>query len=247
MSEGLRIENYNWYSERCGREMFVKRVGHWGPSLVYFPTCGGDSNEFFRYGLMEDARHWLENGRMQIFTVDSLNMETWYNGGLELYHRARWAEGYNQYILQEVLPFVRQMAHNPFVGLMGCSFGAYTVTNLLFKRPDLVNLAVAMSGVFGVDDLVEPGVSSDELYFNNPPWYLRDVSDPDFYARFRSGSSRLWMLCGEHDICKPQNEDFHALLEWKGIPHWYDRWDPPCDHHEYWWKQMIQQVLGRLY
>lgn len=241
----MRIEDHRWHSERCGREMWVKRVGHWGPGFIYFPTCGGDPNEFFRYGMQHDIGGWIEGGKVQVFCVGSLNMETWYNGALHPYHRARWAEGYNQYILQEVVPFVRGITGNPFLGMMGASFGGYTVANLMLKRPDLFDLAVAMSGVFKVDDLLG-GYHDDTVYFNSPLEYLRHMSDPWFYDRMRDGRT-LWLQCGANDICRRDNDEFHDLLTWKGVPHRYDVWDPPCDHHEYWWKKMIVDVMKGFY
>ena len=38
-------------------------------------------------------------------------------------------------------------------------------------------------------------------------------------------------------------EQFAALLDAKGIPHWLDVWGSGCDHHWYWWKQMAQKYF----
>ena len=241
----MNYEYHSWYSERCGKEMGVLRIGHWGPALIYFPTCGGDHSEFERYVMQEDARAWIEAGKVQIFSVDAINHLTWYNPNLHPADKVRWAQGYEGYVIDEVLPLVHNITQNDFVGCFGASWGGYTVANFWAKHPDKFNLAVSMSGVYSIGSMLN-GYYDTECYFNNPPHFLQDMSDPHYYDLYRN-NSLLWMMCGENDICKKDNDEFSGLLNWKDIPHWYDVWPSPCDHHEYWWKKMLPVVLDKFY
>ncbi len=241
----MNYDYYEWYSPNVGLQMGVLRIGHWGPALIYLPTCGGDHTEFERYGMEWDAKWWIDNGKVQFFSVDAINHLTYYNRHLHPADRVKWAMGYERYVVDEVLPLVRHVTNNPFVGIFGASFGGYNVTNLYFKHPDQFDLAVSMSGVFDIRPHLD-GYYDDNCYFNNPVDYLPNLSDPWYYRHYNE-KSLYWMLCGENDICISDNDSFHAMLEWKGIRHWYDRWPAPCDHHEYWWKKMLPVVLSKFY
>jgi len=241
----MNMEYHEWYSDRVGKDMGVLRIGHYGPALIYLPTCGGDHTEFQRYVMEEDARYWIESGKVQIFSIDAINHLSWYNPDLHPADKVQWAMGYEGYVVDEVLPLIRNITQNPFVGMMGASWGGYTVANFWAKHPDKFNLAVAMSGVFGIESQLQ-GYYDDNCYSNNPPHYLQHMADPYYYHNYRN-NSLLWMMCGEHDICKKDNDEFANLLSHKDIPHWYDVWPAPCDHNEYWWKKMLPKVLDKFY
>ncbi len=241
----MEVQYYDWYSHRVGMNMGVLRIGSWGPAMIYFPTCGGKHGEIDYYRLQEDAAPWIENGNMQFFAIDSINQESWYNRDIHPADRINWATGYEGYIVHELVPFVRNMTHNPFVGCMGASFGGYNVTNLFLKHPDCFQLAVSMSGLFDIRQYLE-GYYDTNVYLNNPVDYIPGLADPWFYHMYNN-ESLLWMFCGENDICKGDNDHFHHLLSAKGIRHWYDVWPAPCDHHEYWWKKQLPVVLDKFY
>ena len=241
----MKTQYYEWYSNRVGMDMGVLRIGHWGPAMIYFPTCGGKHHEINYYNLQEDARWWLENGKMQFFAIDSINQESWYNRNIHPADRIKWAMGYEGYIIHELIPFVRNMTGNPFIGCMGASFGGYNVANMFLKHPDCFNLAICMSGLFDIK-MYLGNYYDKSAYYNNPVDYVPNLSDPWYYHMYNN-ESLLWMFCGENDICKRENDEFHHLLNHKGIRHWYDVWPSPCDHHEYWWKKQLPVVLDKFY
>ncbi len=241
----MHYDYYEWYSNRVNRNLGVLRIGHWGPAMIYFPTCGGDHREFERYGMQEDAKRWIEEGKVQFFCLDGINMETWYNQTLHPADRVQEASGFEQYLIEEVVPLVQHVTQNPFIGCIGASFGGYNVTNMWLKHPDVFNLAVSLSGVFDIRDYLD-GHYDDNAYYNNPVDYVPQLSDP-WYFRWYNERSVLWMFCGEHDICRQGNDNFHGLLEAKGIRHWYDLWDAPADHNEFWWKKQLPTILTKFY
>jgi esterase/lipase superfamily enzyme len=241
----MKVETVTWHSPNTGLPMTVKRYGDWGPPLIYFPTCGGKHGEFDFYNLTEDLYPWIESGKVQVFSVDSINQETFYNSSIHPYHRVQWAQGYERYIMDELVPFVHHQAQNDNLAIAGASFGGYTVSKFFFKYPHVFKLGIALSSTFQMKSLLE-GYYDDDVYFNSPTDFIPNISDPGFYNQVNNGSL-FWMFCGANDICIQENDEFHALLDSKGIRHWYDRWDPPCDHHEYWWKKQLPMVMQTLY
>ena len=58
----------------------------------------------------------------------------------------------------------------------GASFGAFHAANTFFRRPDLFGGAIAMSGFYDLGRNYLDGYSDDNVFFNNPAWYLPGVS-----------------------------------------------------------------------
>jgi esterase/lipase superfamily enzyme len=90
-------------------------------------------------------------------------------------------EAYDRYVVNEVIPFVRDHCNQPDVRVManGCSMGAYHAVNFYLKHPDLFAGTIALSGLYRLDR-AEFGMRADDLpavYFNSPLSYLSGLSD----------------------------------------------------------------------
>jgi esterase/lipase superfamily enzyme len=85
----LRRELFGWYSPRLGMDMPIVRYGHWGPAMLLFPTAGGDFLEAERMGLIQSVAHHLFAGRVQIFSINSINPWAWMNSGMPIHEKVR--------------------------------------------------------------------------------------------------------------------------------------------------------------
>jgi esterase/lipase superfamily enzyme len=173
--------------------------------------------------------------------VDSVDLESWYNRGAHPYHRVRRHIQYENYILQEALPFVRSRSHGDRTGVTGCSFGGYHAVNFAFRHPDLVSHCVSMSGAYDIHSHLN-GFYDDECYFNCPVDYLQNLNDPWFLDRMRAMHIRL--AAGENDICRGANEHLSGLLHAKGVPHALDIWGEGAVHDWPLWKRMAAAYFG---
>ena len=239
------IDYYEWYSHRINKNMGVVRYGHWGPPLIYFPTCGGNHGEFSYYGLQNDLRWFLDSGKIQIFCVDSTNMETWYNPYIHPADRVNGGAAYESYIIEEVIPLIRNLAHNDYIGCAGFSLGGYTSINMACRHPEIFRLAISLGGVFDISDFLD-GWHNDDVYFRNPVEYIANMHEQWQQDCYRY-HNRLILLGGANDPFVSSTIGLHNLLNRQGIVHHYEIWDPPCDHHEYWWKKQMPYLLGKFY
>ncbi len=73
----IEIQETSWYSDRLGREMPVKRYGTKGKPCLVIPSQDGKHNDFESFGMVEACRPFIENGRLQLFCVDTIDAETW--------------------------------------------------------------------------------------------------------------------------------------------------------------------------
>jgi esterase/lipase superfamily enzyme len=119
----------------------------------------------------------------------------------------------------------------------GCSFGAFHAANFGFRHPDKVTGIVTMGGAFDMKDFVD-GWYGEDLYFNNPPDYLANSTDPWKYNHIRTV-----LATGEWDFCWEKNERFATVLRNKGIRHELYVWGDRSFHDWPWWRPMARMYL----
>src|SRR5208282_4833450 len=143
-------EYFRHPSQALGRDMEMMVFGHAGARALAFPTSMGRFHDWEDRGLVEALSERLNNGRMQLFCLDSVDAESWYADHLPPYDRAARHTQYDRYLLDEVLPFTARMNSNSFLIVTGASFGAYHAVNFAFRHPAAVNRVLAMSGYYDI-------------------------------------------------------------------------------------------------
>ncbi len=99
---------------------------------------------------------------------------------MEPAHRAIKHNDFNSYVYNEVVPFIRNATSNEtFIYTCGASLGALHAMNLFLKRPDILNGAIAMSGVYDLTEYTR-GYWDEQVYYNSPMHYIPNLTDP-FY------------------------------------------------------------------
>jgi esterase/lipase superfamily enzyme len=219
-------------------EMLV--FGHAGLPVIVFPTSCGRFFEFEDRGMVGAVQHDIEAGRVQLYCVDSVDAESWYNRNVGPRWRIARHMQYEQYVMQEVLPLVRQGNGNRLLAALGCSFGGFHAANISFRHPDIFTGFLAMGGAFDASNFLA-GYHDQDCYFNLPTQYLPNISDSWYLDRYRSNSYVL--ATGEHDQCWSANEKLASIMRAKGIPVRLDVWADQTGHDWPWWQRMIQNYL----
>ncbi len=236
----MRREYHKWFSPRLGRDMELLIFGHDGLPAVVFPTSCGRFFEFEDRGMIGAIGHEIEAGRVQLFCVDSVDAESWYNRNVAPRWRIARHMQYEDYVMHEVLPLVRQKNVNPLLGAVGCSFGGFHAANIALRHPDIFTGFLSMSGAFDMASFLS-GYHDRDCYFNQPMQYLANMSDSWYFDRFRRNSYIL--ATGENDQCWNQNERLAQVMRSKGIPVRLDVWGDQTGHDWPWWHKMIQTYL----
>ena len=148
--------------------------GHHGAPVIVFPTSRG---RFFEY---QDRD-----------MVDSIDAESWYCDWAHPSGRVYRHVQYDQYLLNEVIPFIRGQNDNPFIMTTGCSFGAYHAINFGLRHPEIIRRAIGLSGLYDLRLFVD-GYYDDNFYFNNPIDYTSDLHDPEQTAATAGYYSGNW-------------------------------------------------------
>ncbi|HSD84493.1 MAG TPA: alpha/beta hydrolase-fold protein [Anaerolineae bacterium] len=231
---------HHWYSPTLNRDMELLVFGRQGAPVIVFPTSQGRFYEYEDQGMVRALSEHLECGWIQLYCVDSIDAESWYGEWAHPAGRVQRHVQYDQYLLNEVLPFMRERNDNTFAMTTGCAFGAYHAINFALRHPEAIRRAIGLSGLYDLRSFMN-GHTDDNFYFNNPV---------DFTANLHAGH-QIWLLkqqdiilaIGKDDQARWSNEKLsenlwragvgNALRLWEGGAHdWPD------------WQRMIQLYIG---
>ena len=125
----------SWFSPSLDKEMPMAVYGHYGMALLMIPTAAADYLEYERFQLIESIAPFIEAGRVKVFSINSINKESWLNDSIEPRSKSLRHQQFNNYVFQEVIPFIRQYTSlDTHIIVSGASFGALHSANLFFKR-----------------------------------------------------------------------------------------------------------------
>jgi len=214
--------------------------GHAGVPILIFPTSGGRFYEFEDRGLAASLSGKIDSGQIQLYCVDSVDMESWYNRNVPARWRIARHVQYEDYLIHEVLPLVRLKNQDPHLVSLGCSFGGFHAANIAFRHPDLFTGLLSMSGAFDMASFLR-GYHDDDVYFNTPTQYLPNISDPWYLDRYRRNTYIL--ATGWDDQCLGDNQQLDRILSEKSIPHKLYIWNTWNSHDWPTWQSMLHEYL----
>ncbi len=244
----MNIEYHKWWSPNLGQDMELKVYGYSGKPVLVFPAQGGRFYEYEDFKMIDSIHSFIEGGKVKVFTVDSLDNQSWANYNAHPSDRARRHEDYDRYITQEVSAFIHAhcAGYEQKMITSGCSMGAYHAANFFFRHPDLFNSTIALSGLFQLRMFV--GDYTDEnVYFNTPLYYLPNMEDPWYLDQYRR--STIIVCVGQGAWEDAMLEDAYALkriLMSKQVPAWIDIWGNDVNHDWPWWRAMMPYFLSKL-
>lgn len=243
----MNIEYHKWWSPILNQDMELKVYGHTGKPLLVFPSMNGRFFEFEDFGMISAISWYLENGKVQAFTVDSIDAQTWTNESAHPAERGLRHLSYDRYISEEVVPFIRQKnkSEQPVL-TTGCSMGGYHSLNFFLKHPDLFDGVISLSGVASLKIFVGDYVD-DAVYFNSPILYLKNLQD-DWYLNYYRKSHII--LCSGQGSWEEQTiEDMRSIqsyLQEKNVSCWLDLWGGDVVHDWPWWRKQLPYFLDEL-
>ncbi|RJP22149.1 MAG: transposase [Deltaproteobacteria bacterium] len=243
----MNVEYHRRWSRHLGRDMELKAYGHAGKPVIVFPSSGGRFFEYEDFGMVEACRRFIDSGAVTLFTVDSVDRESWLNHSMHPADRARRHNDFDRYVMEEAVPFIRERSPDAS-GLLatGCSMGGYHSANFFFRHPDVFDAVIALSGVYKLTRFV--GDYMDEnVYFNAPLAYLPNLDEPWYLERYRRG--RIVVCVGQgawEDEMAADTRALQRILAAKEVPAWIDFWGHDVNHDWPWWRRQMPYFLERM-
>ena len=121
-----------WYSKNLKRNMNVKIYGVGGLPILVFPTQDAMSDNFENFGMIDTLDEFIKSGQIQLFCVDTIDIETWSNvyGDkeasrklLQLYNRRSFATDSRKKFVKKIADCCR------------LQFGRLTFCDSFFQTP----------------------------------------------------------------------------------------------------------------
>ncbi len=229
-----------WHSPALHREMELLIFGHAGARVLVFPTSKGKFYEWEDRKMMDAVREPLERGHVQLYCVDSVDAESWYNWGAHPGYRGWRQTEYENYLLYEVLPLSWHLNPNPFLITTGASFGAYHAADFALRHPDLVGRVLGISGFYNVENWTG-GYREGEVYHHSPCLYLKNEWDSHRIEQLRKID--IILTTAWDDPIRYSTDNLSQALWDKNIWHAKRVWDG-WSHDWPWWQKQIQLYLG---
>jgi len=220
--------------------------GHAGAKVLVFPTRGGRFYEYENLRITDSLRQKIEAGQLQLFCVDSVDSESFYCFWAHPSGRIQRHVEYEEYILNEVFPFMKVKNSHPCTIAHGCSLGAFLAANIAFRHPHLFRKLVAFSGRYnltepneGFKDLFD-GYRSETIYYHTPTWFLKNLGCEYRLRHLRKMD--IVLVIGKMDPFLSNNNYLSRILGEKGVPHRIHYWDDRA-HRGYYWRRMAPMYL----
>lgn len=242
----MKREYHKWFSPNLERDMELLVFGHSGAKVLFFPPRMGRFFDYENWGIITAIEHKISNGDLQIFCVDSVDLESFYNSFKDPGYRIYRHIQYEKYVLEEVLPLANLINPNPNIISAGCSLGAYHAVNVAMRHPQLFCKVVGMSGRYDLTqsngyfaDLLS-GYHNDFVYFNMPNQFLKNIYDPILIEKLNNLD--IILAIGKEDPFLESNHKLSSILIEKGISHQLYEWDEEA-HKARYWRKMIEIYL----
>jgi esterase/lipase superfamily enzyme len=224
--------------------MEVAVYGHYGFALLLLPTAAADFLEYERFQLIDAIASQINAGKVKVFSINSINAESWLNNQMHPRHKSIRHQQFNEYVFNEVVPFIKSSTseETPII-TCGASLGALHSANLFFRRPGLFAGVIGMSGDYDLSTYTK-GYHDQDVYFNSPVQYLPNLSDEHLLSQIRR-SGQIHLVTGSGEWENPEaTRRFAGILHAKGIPHELDVWGSDMPHDWPTWRKMLPYYLN---
>ena len=237
-----------WHSPSLNRHMETVTYGHYGFPLLLFPTAAADYLEYERFYVVEVIQEFIEAGKVKVFSINSINRRSWLNPDMHPRDKAWRQVEYNSYITREVVPYIWNSCQGQ-IGIItaGASLGAFHCANQLFRRPDLFDGMIAMSGAYDIRGYYSGDYYDDNIYYNNPVDYVPRLEVDNFLPLLRQ-KQHIHIVTGQGAYENPDaSRRLSGILAAQGIPHELDLWGYDMPHDWPTWRDMMKYYLAQKF
>ena len=181
---------------------------------------------------------------MYLICCDGIDGETWSAYG-DPRARMELHESWYRYIVDELLQ--EYIGNGGKALAMGCSMGATHAGNFFFRRPDIFDGMIGLSGIYNGQFFI--GDYCDDLvYANSPVLFLSNMPQDHPWMELYH-QSNIILCCGQgawEDDLLYSTRVLSGILAEKGIPHWADYWGHDVNHDWPWWRKQLPYFLDHL-
>lgn len=215
----------SWKSPSMGKEMELLILGDGGTPVLLFPSAYGNFREWDNHGAFSLLEEQIEKGYNQFFCVDSFS-ECFLNRDIDPVSRMKRFNNYQDYIMDELLPFISEENENPFIITAGAALGACASLLFALKYPANFRKAIGLCGYYDIRVHTE-NMIDDHVYFNNPAEFVPNITDNKLLGFINGVHIRLLNYRNSNTL--NASKTFSNTLWQKNIEHEHFIWDKETD------------------
>ncbi len=233
-----------WYSDRLQTDVTVARWGVYGQPVLVLPTAGGDAEEIDRFLMIRVLSPLLAQGRIKVYSVDSVAGRSLFSSHVSLEHRMWLMNQFQLFIRHEVVPAIRVDCRTEDIPIWvtGASIGAFHSVAMICRFPDVFTRALAMSGSYDLLRLIGANRTTEDYWHASPLNFVPSINGP----RLELLRRRFIVIgCGE-GRWENIGDSWHLahVLGSHGIPNRVDPWGPQWDHDWITWREKLPLYLA---
>ena len=234
-----------WFSDRLNQEITLARWGTFGRPRGTPAPAGGDAEEIERFGLVDACGPLLAEGRVKLYSVDSVAGRAMIAKASPVGHRLWQLNQFHECVRWEVVPAIHADLGGQAMDVItaGASIGAFNAVATLCRYPDVIRSAIGMSGTYRIERFYDEAWTQD-LYFAAPLQFLPGLDGPQL-DRLRQRFAVLASGAGDWED-PGESWRMAEALGAKGIPNRVDNWGPEFKHDWPTWHRMLPQYLREL-
>ena len=241
----MKRDRYTHHSANLDRDMHVIVYGEEGAyPVIAIPTQEAMADEWEGFGMIDALTPFLDEGKIQLFCVDTIDSDSWTSDSLPEEVRAANQEAYYHYLVDELLPEVHRRNSSTLRPLaVGCDLGATQAALLALRRPDLFEGCIALSGLYRTSRFFGDWMD-DTLYDNDVPTFLSNMEPTHRYIELYN--ERELVFCVGQGAWEDCVDDLRVICEEfdrLGVDAWCDFWGFDVSHDWPWWKRQIVYFL----
>ncbi len=219
------------------------RWGHYGTPVLLFPTAGGDAEEVERFHLIAALGPLIDEGRIKVYSTDSIAGRTWISGDHSAEYCSRVQNLFDAFIYKEITPAIRMDCRSADIEIIaaGASIGAFNAVATVCRHPDAYRMAIGMSGTYDLSKYLE-GRMNQDFYFSSPVHYLPQLEGPQLELL----RTRFILLPSGEGNFEDIGETWRlaSILGAKGVPNRVDSWGHDWHHDWDTWRTMLPKYLA---
>ncbi|MBR2696077.1 MAG: prolyl oligopeptidase family serine peptidase [Parasporobacterium sp.] len=232
------------------------------PNIVVFTDEIKDFKEYYTFqpfktlyllhGAWDSGKQWVENTSALRLAEEANLALVIPSVGNTFYANTLYGVKYEDYFMQEVIGFVQGLfplsdkREDNFIA--GVSMGGYGALKTVFKDTSLFSKAAVMSAVVDISYSARIirtiGVETDHTIGK---WKELKGSEYDLIPMLDALEGKyetipeLLLICGTEDYLREINEEFHLLLDQKGVRNTYR--DYPGFHDWKFWDEHLKECI----
>jgi esterase/lipase superfamily enzyme len=240
----MKIEYHKNWSVNLEREIEYKTYGDKGRGVLVFPSQDQRFYEWEDNGMVDVLSPMIDAGEFRLICCDSIDAETWSLSSGNYEDRIQLHEKWFRYITDELIPIVN---NGEKLIVAGCSMGGYHAGNFFFRRPDLFDGIVSLSGLFHADYFF-PSYNNELIYMNSPLDFLANISKHNLKVE-QYKNKTLIFCCGQGNYEKVTGSSTNRLketLQRFNLNTWFDIWGKDVSHDFYWWRLQAKYFFDKI-